>query len=60
MKTQTTFIQRCIFVVEYIAGDILGQSKQKAKDALKTSNLFVESPYHSYASIICWQRIQQN
>lgn len=60
MKTETTFIQRCIFVVRYIAEDILGQSKQKAKEAFKTANLFVESPYHSYASIICWQRIQHN
>ena len=44
------------FVTEYIGKDIFESAPKRAKSSLTAANLYVESPYHTYASVICRQR----
>ena len=53
-------LYRSPLVAEYIGKDIFICIHQRAIKTLKTANLYVESPYHTYASVICQQRAQRN
>lgn len=44
------------FVTEYIGKDIFASAPTRAIGSLTAANLYVESPYHTYASVICRQR----
>ncbi len=44
------------FVTEYVGKDIFESAPTRVIGSLTTANLYVESPYHTYASVICRQR----
>ena len=44
------------FVTEYVGKDIFASAPTRVAGSLTTANLYVESPYHTYASVICRQR----
>lgn len=44
------------FVTEYVGKDIFESTPTRVIGSLTTANLYVESPYHTYASVICRQR----
>ena len=46
-------------VAEYIGNDIFDLAPNRARGSKVAANLYVESPYHSYASVICRQRAQR-
>ena len=45
------------FVTGYIGKDIFESAPKRAIGSLTAANLYVESPYHTYASVICRQRV---
>ena len=53
-------IQGIASVCKYIGEDIFLRTNRGAANALKIANLYVESPYHTYESVICLQRAQRN
>ena len=57
MTNLLILIERLKFVKEYIRKDIFASAHTREKNSLITANLYVESPYHTYASVICRQRV---
>lgn len=51
-------IQGSKFVTEYVGKNVFESAPTRAIGSLTTANLYVESPYHTYASVICQQRAQ--
>ena len=47
------------FVTEYVGKDIFASASTRVTGSLTTANLYVESPYHTYASVICRQRVHR-
>ncbi len=44
------------FVTECASKGIFASAPQRAKCSKAAANLYIESPYHTYASVICCQR----
>ena len=56
MANLLILINGSIFDTEYVGKDIFASAPTRASGSLTTANLYVESPYHTYASVICRQR----
>jgi hypothetical protein len=46
-------------VAEYVGNDVFDLAPKSVRGSNAAANLYVESPYHSYASMICLQRAQR-
>ena len=56
MTNLLILISRSNFVTECARKGIFASAPQRAKYSRDAANLYIESPYHTYASVICRQR----